>query len=620
MPSAPTTLQKVTETAMSEWPRSADDPQDEAPFAQGKKAAKRALPEVLPALRHWQVVEGEVTAVVPRAVPQPNVDEQIEIEGVATVLANEEELETDATRPPPHTATEPLRIADQHDPVLIATLAERHLAIAPGETATYQLTLLNNGPHAAHFTVTPEGWIEEQWLTDPAPPVLLAPGERQTVEIALQPPRTTRTPVGQRAVAFCIRAQEYPERCTRLGATLTITPYTELRLGRIHPTTATLSWWQPQVTLTLAVTNRSNHALAVRLTAQDREQRCHCTVILPGSTAAAPQVGKLAPGQQLQAQVQVRLHHPPFWQSRPYALPIQLRLTAVDTATAATTATTTVTVAPIVGRWQLTSLVGLGALVVAAVGVAGLSALLFVASTFVRPAMDQPNAPAAPAPIVIYIQSPLPERQAPAPSNVTAPQPTPTAPLLAIQSSLIPIGQDQRDPSAPLVSAAEVSAPGAPVISAPDAAEPATARSTTMTYGAMFQEIAMRYDLNWRQLAAQAYVESGFDSLALGQHGDLGLMQIQPGTWREWAPKVEAKDPFDSYSNVMVAAAYSDYLRATLSKRGHSQPQWVLVAYNWGIDKVLQHLESGKDWDELDPQRQQYATEVMRLAETIQTN
>ncbi|MEZ4618406.1 MAG: transglycosylase SLT domain-containing protein [Caldilineaceae bacterium] len=138
-----------------------------------------------------------------------------------------------------------------------------------------------------------------------------------------------------------------------------------------------------------------------------------------------------------------------------------------------------------------------------------------------------------------------------------------------------------------------------------------------MTYATMFREIAHRYDLNWRMLAAQAYVESGFDSVALGSQGDLGLMQVLPATWREWAPKVDAADPFDSYSNVLVAATYLDYLHATLSKRGYPEIEWTLVAYNWGIDKVLQHLDNGHGWQDLDAVRQSYAVEILRLAETI---
>ena len=100
----------------------------------------------------------------------------------------------------------------------------------------------------------------------------------------------------------------------------------------------------------------------------------------------------------------------------------------------------------------------------------------------------------------------------------------------------------------------------------------APATPAPMTYATMFHEIAGRYDLNWQVLAAQAYVESGFDSVALGAQGDLGLMQVHPATWHEWAPKVAASDPFDSYSNVLVAAAYLDYLRTTLSNA--VTPSW----------------------------------------------
>src|SRR5690606_21801986 len=95
-------------------------------------------------------------------------------------------------------------------------------------------------------------------------------------------------------------------------------------------------------------------------------------------------------------------------------------------------------------------------------------------------------------------------------------------------------------------------------IRAPAAAQPA------LTYGQMFQEIALQYDLDWRLLAAQAYVETGLDALALGNDGDMGLMQVLPSTWREWAPAVGAKDPFDAYSNTLVASAYLDYVRAEL--------------------------------------------------------
>jgi len=141
-----------------------------------------------------------------------------------------------------------------------------------------------------------------------------------------------------------------------------------------------------------------------------------------------------------------------------------------------------------------------------------------------------------------------------------------------------------------------------------------------MTYAQMFQEVAGRFDLDWRQLAAQGYVESGFDALALGNQGSLGLMQIHPVTWQEWAPVVDATDPFDSYSSVLVAAVYLDYLRAELGKRGRPQVEWMLAAYNWGPDKVFNLLERGGVWDDLPVEVRDYAADVLRIAQGIPAN
>ena len=608
---------------MSEWSQSAEEPHDDVFFAKRKATAKRPTAEVAPVLRNWQVLDGELGGAT-LAVDELAVGEIIE--GEATVITADPVAATVAAVEPSLAATSvapTTLIPDQHDPALIATLTERHLTVQPGAEVTYTLSLLNNGPQAGLFTVTVEGWIDERWLVAPTPAVDLAPGERRTVTVTLQPTRTTRTQAGQRALVFCIRADSYPDRFTRVGAQLTIAGYSDVRIGQVQPQSATLSWWQPATTLTLPVINRSNHALAVRLTAHDREQQCHFTVTLPGSKANAKNVVTLQPGQRTEATVQVRLHNHPRWRSQKLALPLQLRLAAVDGSTPVQRATATISALPLIGLWQLTSLVGVGALILAAVGIAGLSALLFFVVSFAQPERAAQNSQAAQPPIVIYVQQPLPERQAVS-AAVGAPAAVPVAAPVqstAAQPNVIQVGQETRDLAAPLVSAEQISAPGTGVVSPAGAMAGATAPAATtektMTYGTLFQEIAQRYDLNWRLLAAQAYVESSFDSLALGQQGHLGLMQIAPNTWREWAPKVDVADPFDSYSNVMVAAIYSDYLRTTLSKRGFGQPQWTLVAYNWGVDKVLQHLESGKGWDDLNPARQQYATEVMRLAETI---
>ena len=146
---------------------------------------------------------------------------------------------------------------------------------------------------------------------------------------------------------------------------------------------------------------------------------------------------------------------------------------------------------------------------------------------------------------------------------------------------------------------------------------PVAGRGSDMTYAQLFREIGLKYDLDWRMLAAQAYVESRFDTVAIGKDGDLGLMQVLPSTWGQWATVVDVSDPFDAYSNVLVAAAYLDYLRGLLAQRGLTDARWMLVAYNWGPDKLGNHLNANLSWDDLDPTLRQYAVDVLGIAETI---
>ncbi|MEX1019039.1 MAG: transglycosylase SLT domain-containing protein [Litorilinea sp.] len=223
-------------------------------------------------------------------------------------------------------------------------------------------------------------------------------------------------------------------------------------------------------------------------------------------------------------------------------------------------------------------------------------------------------------------------------STTSAPDapPVPAAPVPA-DSGLPAEDTLAADGALPVVQADQVSAPGAlppvagPAAQNPDAvngaqvnpqpaAEPVAASPAAvprMTYAQMFQDVGMRFDLDWRMLAAQAYIESGFDALALGNLGSMGLMQIQPATWREWAPTLNAVDPFDSYSNALVAGVYLDYLRSLLASRGYPQTEWMLVAYNWGPDKLLDFLEAGGDWAGLPPEVRGYAEDVLRIARTL---
>ncbi|RME79441.1 MAG: lytic transglycosylase domain-containing protein [Chloroflexi bacterium] len=117
---------------------------------------------------------------------------------------------------------------------------------------------------------------------------------------------------------------------------------------------------------------------------------------------------------------------------------------------------------------------------------------------------------------------------------------------------------------------------------------PAVPVGRTLTYQQMFEEIARPYNLDWRLLAEIAYRESNYNPWAIGQAGEMGLMQILPSTWNEWALKVGATNPYDPYQSVQVAAAYLAYLREFCQTHGYTDPYWMVVGYNWGPDNLQQ--------------------------------
>lgn len=646
---------------MSEWSKRAEeshepeDLQGSGINSKSNEVAPASSAGVLPVLQNWQVLDEQDVAELER--------DGTPIEGRATTVATDElrsaldPASTDTqndqlAQRSLHTSaasdtesTPQATIPDQLDPTIVVSLSDRHVQVMPGEEVQFTLTILNNGDDRAAYHVVLEGWIREEWLTRSVAQVELNPGERRTVTLTVAPPRHSQVTAGDRSIVFVVRNSENRAHVTRLGAQLTILPYSGLHLGQMQPANASLTWWQKETAVTVPVTNRGNFPVTVRLVGRQVQPFCTYAITF-AETAREQERATVAPGETVNATIRLRATRHPFFALHKPTSSLQLTATSIEQADLPyqpwrRTLSLPVTAVPCIGPWQLTSIIGLFAVGLMAMGMVGLVGLLLLSLSLRSPevaAVAPAPAVVAPQPVIVaYIQAPVPQNSrssAGAPVNisngdgVTAnPARTPivvdpNAALLAPQLPQVALPAPA-DPSAPILLPAQISAPasqslpenGSAALPIVEIRAPAT--PAPMTYATMFREIGHRYDLNWRMLAAQAYVESSFDSLALGSQGDLGLMQVHPATWREWAPAVDAADPFDSYSNVLVAATYLDYLRATLSKRGHPEVEWTLVAYNWGIDKVLKHLDSGQGWQELSPNRQAYAIEVLRLAETI---
>jgi membrane-bound lytic murein transglycosylase F len=588
-----------------------------------------SLPMLLPdALRNWQVLEidGQATTV-----PEPARANQTP--GAKAWGKQAEDLRD-------------LQIEDRSDDIIVATLDNRRRQVECGSATVYAVTILNNGDHAALFQVQVEGWLDPNWLGDTTAAAMIEPGTRATLRLPLSPPRRPESEAGDYHFAVSVRSPQHPARHARIGALLTVLPYDAIDAHFLELPDPEVSWYKRAALVPLAVANRGNRQVEVELHGASSPQQCRFAFAAPNNPRGSAAVS-LQPNQGISIPVRIEVRRPPLvgLQSRAVDVQVDARVQAKAGHSGATAARgrTVLLARPLIGPWQFVMVSGLAA--AGALGLLLFAALIYLLAqrSAVPPVAAAPPAvaPAAPPVIIVNLNQPA-----------SAPPQAGGAPAQIAPGGQRTVASDfttgaSPDPALPLVLPDQVSAPGSAAAAVPAAAArvelgqmsgagssnqssgqssalalnpvPAAARpgDANQTYGQMFQAVGQRFDLDWRMLAAQAYIESGFDSLALSDAGAMGLMQVLPDTWREWAQPVEVSDPFDAYSNVLVAGAYLDHLRSDLTGKGYLDKQWMLVAYNWGPDKLKSFLEGGGTWDTLPVARRQYATEILRIAKTI---
>lgn len=513
---------------------------------------------------------------------------------------------------------EPLRIPDRQDEVVVATLPQRRWQVEPGGAVTLPVTVLNNSAQRLAVRAYLEGWLDDRWVAEPYIQANLTPGERRTLELTFAPPRHANVEAGDYHVAVVVRSLDEPARITRFGVVLTILPFDQIALDPSEFPESPATWWRRTLTLPLRVANEGNRPLSLYLEGMTASEVGCLTVA--GKEHGHETPFSLQPGERIRLPVRVKMRRLPLIALHSRSLPFVLRARASEDGRILQQLRSAVEVRPIVGAWQLASLAGLAmAGAMAAVLIVVLGALfLRISAGGERPsALAQPPAPAI---IVVTLNQPVA-------SGSAANKERNDAERAAFVGDPAGARIGQPDPSLPLVLPDQITAPGSggpvrsvvrpPADTTADGASVASSTVRPMTYAQMFQTIGVQYDLDWRMLAAQAYIESGFDTLALSSAGAMGLMQVLPGTWREWAPVVGASDPFDSYSNVQVAAIYLDHLRSQLARRGYTEKEWTLVAYHWGIDRLNNFLAEGGSWQDLPEARRRYAEDILRIAQTL---
>jgi len=111
----------------------------------------------------------------------------------------------------------------------------------------------------------------------------------------------------------------------------------------------------------------------------------------------------------------------------------------------------------------------------------------------------------------------------------------------------------------------------------------------------IFRRYAPKAGLDWRMLAAQAFIESRFDPTVVSWAGARGIMQIMPATARAFG--VSADNLVDNETSVDVASRIISRLDKSLESKVPDKEQridFILAAYNAGLAHILDAIELAK--------------------------
>lgn len=392
--------------------------------------------------------------------------------------------------------------------------------------------------------------IEPSWVTITPSQVKLMPGKQALVTLTVKPSPSPSSSAGSHGLTVVVSSPDYPGWRMSQEATLLIKPSYDFALSDLTPKHQHLSRFQQIGQTSVTITNKSNCPALFQLSGADAAKACHFEFQLPGESTGLVATAALHLPAGQTVSIPIRITPPP----RPWIRPGRCSYPYTLSITLLEGRPTTRILS---GQVTSAPLIGPWLIALAIFWLVALAAWgtqLLLEQTWLRPVFLS---------MVTPTPSPLPFR--------------------------------------PLVTATPT----------PGVQPPAT---STLTYEEIFQKVALQYGLDWRMLAELAYRESRMNPLAVGQDNDMGLMQILPSTWNEWAPKVGVSDPFDPYSNVLVAGAYLAYLRSYCQARGYYETQWMLVGYNWGPQNVQQLFDIKGSWGQVPEKQRRYALVIMETA------
>ncbi len=198
---------------------------------------------------------------------------QLQAEAKASrTLSGEGEIEAEA-QPDPIIPTDPLPLI----PIRLQ-LEHPYPTLTPGELARLKLHLSHTGPEPETYQIT-LSQLPAGWMTVPAQPVTLQPGESRTLSLGLHPPLGGETRVGPYPFRLLATAMSSGQPVAGVAGTLTILPLERFSL------TLELPQLKRPGQLELLIHNEGN--VALRYLAQARPSD-GVEVTLPGAPQDVP--------------------------------------------------------------------------------------------------------------------------------------------------------------------------------------------------------------------------------------------------------------------------------------------------------------------------------------------
>ena len=204
--------------------------------------------------------------------------------------------------------------------------------VEAGQTAAYELEIVNAGALVASFNVFIEG-VPQEWVSISPAEINLYEGQHKRVQIAITPPRQPDSTAGEHELRVSVFSANYPGHQAATPVFLRIKPYYEFMLDNLSPREQKVSWFKRLANTSLPITNRGNCPADFAVSAIDDENGCSFDFALADGRRLNRQAALPVPaGQTLPLPIEITPHKRRWINSKRYSYTTTVQVTNQPTA------------------------------------------------------------------------------------------------------------------------------------------------------------------------------------------------------------------------------------------------------------------------------------------------